>query len=319
MTTQIDTFFSNLEKCPYALPEGIKEHLVTALKATYGEGTTVIAQKKPKQETGYNFFVKEKTAEFKKLSVASDVRMKQIRELWHKLGDQGKDEYTIKAGGIVKPKTVKIESPTVAQETAVVKTEVQVAKDESLMAPKVEAVVAKTEAVVAKTEAVVEKATVAVKKVAILKAKVEAPIAKAEEPVAKVETPIVKVEPVIKAVEPVAKIEAPAKKVMVKKGVVKTVETPATAPVEAPVAKIEAPVAKTETPVVANTETPVVAKVPIVKTGAGYNHFKKIRTEELKTQEKGLSGADRVTKVNAEWKALSEAQKVEWTEKATKA
>ena len=289
---------------------------MTALKATYGEGTTIIAQKKPKQETGYNFFVKEKTAEFKKQNVASDVRMKQIRELWHQLGDQGKDEYTLKAGGIVKPKTVKTESPVVvAQEIVAVKTDTTCVKVETPVVVKVETPVVKA-----------EKVSVAIKKVAILKAKVEEPIAKVEEPIAKVEEPIAKVEePIAKAAEPIQKVEAPIKKVMVKKAVDKAVETPATALVEAPVAKveshvakIESPVAKVETvPVVAKVETvPVVAKVPIVKTGAGYNHFKKIRTEELKTQEKGLSGTDRVAKVNAEWNALTEAQKIEWTEKA---
>jgi hypothetical protein len=254
MTTQTAIFFSHLEKCPYELPEGIKPHLEEALKKAYGvNATAVIAQKKPKQETGYNRFVKEKTIELKAQNVPSETRMKQIRDLWHQLDEQSQNAYTIKAGGTIKPK---VKTSPKAEPTA--------------ETTKAEAPVAKVEAPVAKVEEVGNLAT-PIKKVPLLKpqpkvevpvAKVEAPVAKVEVPVAKVEAPVAKVEaPVAKVEAPVAKVEAPTKKAVVaKKSVV----------VEAPVV-VEGVVVEG-----------LVAKKEVVKTGAGYNHFKKVRTEELK-------------------------------------
>lgn len=114
---KLDLFWKKMSDCPYELPDEMKPHVEVALKAagfdqvvtvqgggggsTVSGGSTPSSGGKTKRLSGYNVYMKEKSAELKTQNVPSGERMGKIAAMWKALQKSEQEEYKSRAAGLV--------------------------------------------------------------------------------------------------------------------------------------------------------------------------------------------------------------------------
>lgn len=109
-SAKLELFWKKLGECPYELPDEIKPYVEGAIKAAGfdqvvtvqgGGGSSPAATgTAPKRLSGYNVFMREKSAEFKAQNVPSGERMSKVGALWKTMSDSEKAEFKTKATNI---------------------------------------------------------------------------------------------------------------------------------------------------------------------------------------------------------------------------